>query len=328
MDFLGILELVIGLVFIYFILGLMSTVVREIFANLMNYRANTLEAWLKDTFSDQLGSNLLKNKLIDGLTPKDRKANYYPTRVFINALLDQINSEKDEKAEDKVDGVDKPYNIDSIKEKITASDLLPADFKRTLLQSISESRGDLNRFKNDVGNWFDQAMVRISGTYKKHTQKALLLISFIIVVAVNADTITLTKYFHDNPGQRKAMVENIDRMVAEGELEKLYQDIVFENDTAQNASIMPVDSLKAEIQTFRDLNAELTSYELPLGWQAVTIGIGFVNLPKLGWILSKICGLLLTTLAVSIGAPFWYDVLNKLVNLRSSGALPRTKHST
>jgi hypothetical protein len=319
MDFLGILELVIGLVFIYFILGLMSTVVREIFNNFLNYRAKHLEAWLKDTFSEELGSKILKHKLIDGLTAKKRRASFYPTKVFINTLLDQINSEKDK------DGDNKPYTIDSIKKKINESDLLPADFKRTLLQSISESRGDLKRFKNDVGNWFDQAMVRISGTYKKHTQKALILISFIIVVAVNADTIELSKYFHDNPVQRKAMVEQIDRMVKEGELEELYQDIIHENDTVQNTAVIPIDSLKAEIQTFHELNEELSSYNLPLGWQKVTIGMGVLNHQNPGWILSKICGLLLTTLAVSIGAPFWYDVLNKLVNLRSSGALPRTK---
>jgi len=33
-------------------------------------------------------------------------------------------------------------------------------------------------------------------------------------------------------------------------------------------------------------------------------------------------GLLLTTGAVSLEAPFWFDVLNKLVNIRSSGKQP------
>ena len=280
MDFLGILELVIGIVFIYFILGLVCSVIREILANLMNLRAKNLEAWLRDTFREELSSKLLKHKLIDGLKSRGRKASYYPTRVFVNALLDQINTEKGEEG---------PYNIDTIKEKIVSSDLLPGDFKRTLLQSISESRGDLIRFKKDVGNWFDQAMIRISGTYKKHTQKALVLISFIVVLVFNADTISMSKYFHDNPVHRKAMVDQIDRMAEQGELE---------------------DSLK--------------SYDLPLGWDTVTF-LQFQSTPgKLGWLLSKISGLLLSALAISIGAPFWFDVLNKVVNLRASGNHPKT----
>ena len=74
------------------------------------------------------------------------------------------------------------------------------------------------------------------------------------------------------------------------------------------------------------------NYNLPLGWESseIEVGkvVGKVKLPKLGWILSKISGLILTTLAVSIGAPFWYDVLNKLVNLRAAGELPKTKIKT
>lgn len=279
MGFLGILELVIGLVFIYFIMGLACSAVREILANLMSYRAKNLEAWLMATFDEKLGSGILKHKLIDGLTTVNKKASYYPSRVFVNALLDLVNSE---------DGKGETYTIESVKEKIEASDLLPSEFKRTLLQSISESKGELERFKNDLGNWFDQAMLRISGIYKKHTQKALLLISFVVVFIFNVDSIALSKYFHDNPAQRKAMVEKIDRLVT-------------------------------------DSFADMESYQLPLGWETEVFPRHKSSSGKLIWILSKISGLFLSTLLISIGAPFWYDVLNKLVRLRSAGALPYTK---
>ncbi len=38
--------------------------------------------------------------------------------------------------------------------------------------------------------------------------------------------------------------------------------------------------------------------------------------------LVKLIGLLLTGAAVSLGVPFWFDVLNKVVNLRSVGKRP------
>jgi len=42
----------------------------------------------------------------------------------------------------------------------------------------------------------------------------------------------------------------------------------------------------------------------------------------------KLMGLFLTTGAVSLGAPFWFDVLNKLVNLRSSGNRPEKRQQS
>jgi hypothetical protein len=37
----------------------------------------------------------------------------------------------------------------------------------------------------------------------------------------------------------------------------------------------------------------------------------------------KAAGLAITVLAVSLGAPFWFDLLNKLANLRASGPKPQ-----
>jgi hypothetical protein len=34
--------------------------------------------------------------------------------------------------------------------------------------------------------------------------------------------------------------------------------------------------------------------------------------------LTKILGLLLTAFAISLGAPFWFDVLNKIIVVRST----------
>jgi hypothetical protein len=39
------------------------------------------------------------------------------------------------------------------------------------------------------------------------------------------------------------------------------------------------------------------------------------------WLL-KIGGLLVTMIALSQGAPFWFDLLQKLVNLRLAGSSP------
>jgi hypothetical protein len=50
-----------------------------------------------------------------------------------------------------------------------------------------------------------------------------------------------------------------------------------------------------------------------------------INLPATssfsGWAL-KIFGILITGIAAAQGAPFWFDVLKKLINIRMTGANP------
>ena len=43
-----------------------------------------------------------------------------------------------------------------------------------------------------------------------------------------------------------------------------------------------------------------------------------------GWVftLTKIAGVLLTAFAASLGAPFWFDTLNRLMAVRGTGKSP------
>jgi hypothetical protein len=41
----------------------------------------------------------------------------------------------------------------------------------------------------------------------------------------------------------------------------------------------------------------------------------------------KILGLLVTAAAVTLGAPFWFDLLNKITNFRLSGPPPKRSTS-
>jgi hypothetical protein len=41
-----------------------------------------------------------------------------------------------------------------------------------------------------------------------------------------------------------------------------------------------------------------------------------------------VCGWLLTALAASLGAPFWFDMLSRFVNIRNAGKAPSEKDPT
>jgi hypothetical protein len=71
-----------------------------------------------------------------------------------------------------------------------------------------------------------------------------------------------------------------------------------------------------------DALAALYSANLPIGWSNQTIKGRFVS-PLA--IASLIGGWLITALATLFGAPFWFDALQKITNLRGTGVKPNEK---
>ena len=78
-----------------------------------------------------------------------------------------------------------------------------------------------------------------------------------------------------------------------------------------------VDPKKSQFGKLK--NEDETVRVLPIGWQ---------NFPEEGTsisfatVLAKVVGLILTSLAVSLGAPFWFDLLSKFMNVRGTGQSP------
>ena len=88
---------------------------------------------------------------------------------------------------------------------------------------------------------------------------------------------------------------------------------------------------------FADADQQLGTLGLPIGWRPCAtcyhtrfkftdecwLGCWKYNLTGAGGL--TIFGWLLTAFAVCLGAPFWFDMLNRLVNLRGTGANPAEK---
>ncbi len=292
MDILAVLDLVIGLIFIYFLIGLFCSTIQELIANMLDIRAKDLEGWLKDTFKeDDLGKKLLRHKLIDGLTAKGKRASYIPSEVFSHSLLDLINKSDT--------GV---YTAESLSKTVLTSNL-PEDLKRKITQSISEANGDIQKVRKDLEAWFNQAMERISGTYKKFAQKMLLVISLTVAGLLNVDSIAIIQYLHTHPEKAAALADHVSNVVKEAE----------KQNTTKPDSLSTGEKINSNVIELKKLKAELSATQIPMGWKDQKKDLS-------GWdIVSKIIGLFMTAIAGVIGAPFWFDMLNKLVNLRSGG---------
>ncbi|MBC7912137.1 MAG: hypothetical protein H7Y30_16640 [Pyrinomonadaceae bacterium] len=172
---------------------------------------------------------------------------------------------------------------------------------------IAAIRNQIVGLERNVEVWFNDSMDRCGGWYKRWTQKVLLVISIILVIGTNADTIMLVKRFSRDNALRASVVSAAERAV-------------------QNTAGNPAENEQAREKLLQDAE----SIQLPLGWVSnPNDPFKTDQIPKsfLGWLL-KILGLIISIFAVSLGAPFWFDMLSKFINLRGAGTPPgETKKS-
>jgi hypothetical protein len=190
--------------------------------------------------------------------------------------------------------------------------------KESLLTLVDKTRcetalisNQVEQMQKNIEQWFNQTMDRVSGWYKRWSQKVLLGIAIALVFGSNADTIMLAKRLARDSALRASVVTVAEKAV-------------------QNPSGSPAENALARQAVLR----EAESLSLPLGWvpyekdpQKNPSKDDQVPCDLAGWLL-KLIGLLITVFAVSLGAPFWFDTLSKFVNLRGAGTPPgETKKS-
>ena len=177
-------------------------------------------------------------------------------------------------------------------QKAPVKDQAVADELRRALQALAGTAGtNLDVLRGKVEGWFDDVMDRASGWYKRKAQWMLLVIALVVTAIANADAISLATSLWQSPSLRASVVEAAS---------------TYANDEDET-----LDQLRQHLD-------ELANRGLPLGWG----GDKVLSSREVGAWATKLAGLLLTALAASLGAPFWFDLVNKLINVRSTGNVP------
>jgi hypothetical protein len=151
----------------------------------------------------------------------------------------------------------------------------------------------------------------VSGWYKRKANAWLWVISALVCVALNADTISVGKILWNDPTVREAM----------SDAAKNYAN---HKVTETDAGAATPAEIKDELSKVTKARDSLEKLPVPLGWcEDDCLPDDPRRPPTEAYpILLKLIGLLITVLAVSQGAPFWFDLLQKAVNLRLAGDLP------
>jgi hypothetical protein len=291
----SILDVLVGLIFVYMLLAILCTAANEWIASLTRRRGETLRRGITQLLEGQGIQGVTEHNgfldafynhpLIQSLMHDDKHPTYLSPRTFAAVVTDLLT-------------LAKPGSINFSDLEAGGLALPDGQVKRSVLALMQRSNKQLEVAQNALEGWFNDSMDRVSGWYKRRTQIWTLVLAFILTVVANADTIQIVRKLWQGPAVRAAVVEQAKARAAQPRPAAAPSDL-----SAANAPSQQVQLSDTEKEMLGDL----------IGWH------GTIR-DNLHW--STFIGWMLTTLALTLGAPFWFDFLNKFMNIRFAGRSP------
>ena len=321
------LEVAIGLVFTFVLFSSLLSVVFEALASVLKLRSKALKnaiiSLIEDpqsregggppalfdkftglfssqarilgnvrTFENATGPSvflrLYEHPLVAGLSVKSRPS-YVPAANFSAALLYILR------------GAATGSLPSQVEQGICA---LPPGALRTALTIIAqEALGDWTKVKTGVEAWYDSAMDRLSGDYKRFSQTITFVLGLFVAVSCNVDSIKIVQHLYTEPDLRHAMTVQADTLIDKGVA----------------PTFGPLDQpSKAQLDAVAQAQNLLLTGAPSVGWERGNFPVRprAIVTAMIGWVITALAGML--------GAPFWFDTLQKLVNLRGAGPKPKT----
>lgn len=333
------LEVAIGVILLYLILALVTTVVVEWISRILAMRSNTLLAGIKSLLSGSLADEFYSHPLIKsygrpGRIPNpfdgEGRPSYIPSHLFVTTLLDVLPKS----------GNSATNTLPEIRAAVGKLTDDNKDVKRALQPLVDQAK-TVEAAWESLEKWFDNAMDRVSGQYARKAQLITIIVSFVLAIFLNADTLVVADALNRDPQLREsvnalaaAVVENPEFQGCLGsptptpsptpteEVVETGSPEAGGNITAETPAPTPTPN-PCDAAAVTHLEGQIADLGLPLGWVKVNWKDADHdgNHDRSDW-LYKVLGLLLTGFAVSLGAPFWFDTLQRFVNIRSVGAKP------
>lgn len=289
------LEVAIALSFVFFLLSVIVSACSEGVAWLFKLRARTLVKGIRRLIGDEgIANDVLAHKLVqsDVTTPATkRKPSYVSARNFALALIQTVR--KDGKAAGGAWA-----EVKDAVNSMEGDSALGAQLQGLLL----EAEHDLTTFRKSVESWFDDAMDRVSGWYRRWSQAITCVIAVAVAVGLNVDAVRVTERLTNDPAVRATIVSQ-----AEAVAERSKGEAGVEPPAGGSEP-----SLAKTGENVHGAFEEVNALNLPILWGEAN---DHVN-------LATVVGWLITAIAISLGAPFWFDALGKLAHLRTSGKKP------
>lgn len=358
----NLLETGISLVLIFFIFSIITYVIQELVAVNLRYRGKMLwkgiaqlmdgftldgrmklvkdlpkgQSPLTDSFFNHPQIKSLQNNLLQ--TPA-----YIPASNFALAVMDLVA--KQARVKQNKLFIDFQAGLQTLEHN--EGNLYK------VLKNLLDTSPDVKELQEKIENWFNEYMNRVSGWYKSHTVVTVRIIALMLALIFNINVIKLAKTIYKDGRVRSSLVvmaegvvnspDGITQLYSQSfEKERIVLDSVYKKraDSATTAdekkliekerdsviNILVEKYTQQKISAIKSFNTQLDATRLPLGWQndfwendLLQGEKGFYAFQSF---LLAVIGLLIGAGCISMGAPFWFDMLGKLVNVRNSGKKP------
>jgi hypothetical protein len=339
MDITAAIDVAAGLVLMYLVLSLLCATINEYISGVVGLRANTLAAALTQLIDNKALKSLFDNHgLIDGAKVAASGGTQAPASGA--ALKDAVHP-KDSAAPDKpapsslwqrlkrndgpsylsgrsvalalissVDPNNQQPTFDEVEDAVKA--LPDSNIRDAMLASLLEADQKIDKLRDSLATWYDGAMDRLSGAYKRDLKYISLAVGFIIAAIFNADSLSVgTKLWQDRSLSQMIAQSAPGLMTAQCSGDKCKA-------APAQAGAPATPNLDSVVTNFKTVQDNLRGF--PIGWSGLVW-------PATAWawlafVFIKAFGLALTAAALMMGAPFWFDVLQKIMNFRAAGTKP------
>jgi hypothetical protein len=314
------LEVAIGLAVLFSFMSLFASAARETIEAYSQDRARLVHTAMAQLFSvdgDETSPTVARFYNSIAISPlfrgayngiKGKLPSYITSANFANTILDMAREESN-----AAPGVPIAVWIDKLGDTRISQ----------LVRLAFESSGkDPDKTRVFLENWFNSQMDRVSGWYKRSTHVILLIIGLLSAVALNVDAVAITKHLYRNDAVREVIVAHA-------------QSKPPASPSSNSTPGTPPASAEQSQTMASQVVGELRDYGFPIGWSwqskwptpdpqcalaastnpgkpcaLDTMGSSAILLMIVGWIV--------TALGISLGAPFWFDILNKFMVVRST----------
>jgi hypothetical protein len=301
-------------------------------------------ALLSEAYPDEITSlsdSFYSHPLIKSLGGPGKHPSYVPSKTFALTLLDIF-------AKGQATTGTAEQKLAQIKASI---DNLPdSDVKKSLQALLMHGSDSVEKVEEKLEGWFNDSMDRVSGWYKNRVQIWTVVIASLITILANADTIQIAQKLMINPALRDKIVQEAKTANAPS------KDQTAPTLTAQQkADLSSLTGWTDEFRIFHHLDAcadqtlrgaGLTEADCRAGsdeqakananpkfvaaWNSNAFpGMRLLSCVAFPWLWAivpgHLVGWILTAIAASLGAPFWFDTLNKFMNVRAAGNAPTEK---
>jgi hypothetical protein len=322
-----VLEVIIGLVFIYLLYSLLATIIQEIISTYLGLRSEMLKKgiirMLGDATDDKdLTQSFYNHPLIKflGENKSSNKPSYINSKNFSKVLIDLLRGEDVQPGQSYASIIQQSLNTGKTLWG-GGSEISPQTL--SFLKSLwVDAQGDVKRFAILLEQWFDETMDRASGWFKKKTQFILFFIGFTLAIIFNIDTISMVKKLSHDPKLATQLADNASVYIQNNK-EILNQKLALA-DSLENSNKEvykdQLDSIITESNKLINSANDLVQGSIKDSNKLLGLGWGDDSNDFCWW--RNILGWIITALAISLGAPFWFDLLNRFMKLRGSVATP------